>query len=759
MKLAEILRGAAIACAIALNPLASNASAPVWITADGANVVRPNSWITYSRDVSLKKVPKSVVLDIAADTKYWLYVNDSLAVFEGGLKRGAAPDMSYYDSVEIAPLMHKGENNIRVLLWHFGKDGFSHMSSGKAALIVRCPQIEELNSGAGWLSRVEDAYGTMVSPVPNYRLAESNISYDARKARPLGVGLRPSAELGGWGAEPWGALVARPIPQWRDYGVTRVEFVRKSAGEGLDSIIAVLPCNIQITPLFVVNDPKGGRAIGISTDHSFAGGTDNIRAEYITRPGRQEYESFGWMIGERLYLTLPSDVEVEELAYRRTGYDTEVAGTFTCDDDFYTRFWEKAMRTLSVNMRDTWFDCPDRERAQWWGDGVVLMGEAFYTYSHTSHSLMRKAICELCAWQHPDGALSSPIPGNYKHELPAQMLASVGRYGYWNYYMSTGDSTILTEAYPAVKRYLSLWKQDKTGLTALRKGGWNWGDWGDNRDMRLIYAGWHYMALDAAARMADVLGKPDDAAAYRTTMDEVKRGYNRCWNGYAYRHPSYHGSTDDRVQALAVISGIAGEDKYPALFETLKTQEHASPYMEKYVMESLFRMGQGDYAMERTRRRFGPMVDNPDYSTLFEGWGIGKEGYGGGTTNHAWSGGAVTVIGQYLFGVEPVEPGYRLFKIDQRPALFRKGSITVPSVAGDILSGYELADDGTMVMSVGIPAGAQALVYIPADSSEKVTVGGNRPVDKVAVADSSRPVKGKLCYRFPAGRYEIRVAR
>ena len=57
MKLAEILRGAAIACAIALSPLASNASAPVWITADGANVDRPNSWISYSMDVSLKKVP------------------------------------------------------------------------------------------------------------------------------------------------------------------------------------------------------------------------------------------------------------------------------------------------------------------------------------------------------------------------------------------------------------------------------------------------------------------------------------------------------------------------------------------------------------------------------------------------------------------------------------------------------------------------------------------------------------------------------
>ena len=40
-------------------------------------------------------------------------------------------------------------------------------------------------------------------------------------------------------------------------------------------------------------------------------------------------------------------------------------------------------------------------------------------------------------------------------------------------------------------------------------------------------------------------------------MVQVKRGYNACWTGKAYRHPAYTGDTDDRVQALAIISGIA----------------------------------------------------------------------------------------------------------------------------------------------------------------------------------------------------------
>ena len=52
-------------------------------------------------------------------------------------------------------------------------------------------------------------------------------------------------------------------------------------------------------------------------------------------------------------------------------------------------------------------------------------------------------------------------------------------------------------------------------------------------------------------------------------------------------------ATDDRVQALAVISGIASKDKYKAIYKVLQTQMYSSPYMEKYVMEALFYMGYG----------------------------------------------------------------------------------------------------------------------------------------------------------------------
>ena len=692
-----------------------------WITADDTTANHANTWIQLAKNVKLGKKPKEAPLKISADSKYWLWVNDSLVVFEGGLKRGPRPGEGYYDVVDIADFLKKGSNDVEILVCYFGKSGFSHESSGKSGLIVDSP-IEGMSTDASWKAIVHPSYSTASCAKPNYRLSESNIRYDARQKLPERALWPMAVEIAGWGDAPFGRLTERPIPQWKDFGVKNAEFERR-VGSERDTVVARLPYNLQMTPVMTLNSPEGGELVDILTDHTVAGGENNIRAQYITRPGCQTYESLGWMNGEELILILPKTVEVENLSYRETGYDAEPSGSFSSDNDFVNRFWAKALRTLYVNMRDTYFDCPDRERAQWWGDCVTMMGEQFYTYSPSTHRLMRKAIKELCSWQNADGILHSPIPGNYTSELPAQMLASIGLYGFWNYYMNTADFATLAEAYPHMKAYLANWRLDESGLTAERKGGWQWGDWGENRDIRLILAAWHYMALEAAARTAELLGLPEEAKAYRGDMARIKEAYNKCWTGLSYRHPSYHLATDDRVQALAVVSGIAGEEKYDAIAKFFETQMHASPYMEKYVMEALFLMGRGEQGMQRFEKRFGPMVDDPLHTTLYEGWGIGKEGYGGGTTNHAWSGGPLTVIARYVCGIEPLEPGFRRFRVAPDPAVFKETSIKVPTVAGDIESSFKLGD-AEFVLEVSVPKGTEAEVVLPPLPFSNVTVDG-----------------------------------
>ena len=686
-----------------------------------------NQWSCYRNVVDLDEAPRQAVARISADSKYWLWINGELVVFEGQLKRGPSPNDTYYDVVDLAPHLTKGENTIALLLWYFGKHGFSHKSSGKAGLVFAAEvDGKPLLSDGSWMAMTHPAYENTGEPHPNMRLPESNIRFDARNdiagwEQPGfdDTSWLPAAEYGRPPCAPWNQLVERPIPLWKDFGlkdyVNAAELPTVADGS---TIKAKLPYNAQVTPYLEIEGPAG-QLVDIRMDNYKGGGPPNVRAEYMTRDGAQAYESLGWMNGHEMHYTIPAGFKIHALKYRETGYNTEFTGAFECDDDFLNRYRQKALRTLYITMRDTYFDCPDRERAQWWGDMVNEMGEAFYALDPRSNGLAKKGILELANWQRKDNTIFSPIPaGNWNRELPMQMLNSVGFYGFWTYYQYTGDLETIRAVYPAVKRYLSIWKLGEDGLVIPRKGGWTWGDWGQNKDMTILYNGWYYLALKGQLNMARVVGEEGDIAGIETKMKSIEQHFNQTfWTGSEYRSPGYNGKTDDRGHSLAVLSGLAGPDQYEAILEVFRTQEHSSPYMEKYVGEALYQMRFEEDAIARTKKRFRDMTDHP-YTTLWEDWRIG--GSGGGTINHAWCGGALTLLSQYGAGVAPVTPGFATYHVLPQMGPLKHIKTTVPSVRGDI--DVELRNEpGTFMLNLSSPAGTQAIVGIPKNTNSTIT--------------------------------------
>jgi alpha-L-rhamnosidase len=707
-----------------------------WIT-DPNCQNESNSWFCLRKDFMVNQLPTKALAKIAVDTKYWLWVNGKMVVFEGGLKRGPNPKDTYYDLVDITSYLAEGSNNISVLAWYFGKDGFSHVSSGKFGFLFECitPEIKLL-SDESWKAIKNEAYQTCPSPFPDFRLAESSVKYDATED--LGKWFANDYSVQRWGnakvlgmppMSPWNNLIIRPTPQWKDSKlVSYVQTPDLPFNCNRDTTITcTLPSNLQITPYLKIETKENGKVIEIKTENFMGGGEPNVYAQYVSRKGLQDYESYGWMNGHRVIYKIPAGVKVLELKYRETGYNTEFAGSFSSSDNFLNKIWQKAQRTLYVTMRDNYMDCPDRERAQWWGDEVNEAGEAFYALDTKSHLLFKKGMYELINWQRPDSSLFCPIPAaNWNTELPVQMLTSIGYYGFWNYYLNTGDLQTISELYDGVKKYLKIWKFNDDGTVKVRQGGWSWGDWGDNIDMDLLSNGFYYLALKGAANMAEALSLTAEASEYRQLMQRIKIAFNsEFWNGSAYRHPAYKGKTDDRSQALAVVSGIADKEKYPALLEIFKTEEHASPYMEKYVLEALFQMGYVDFAIKRMKKRFGDMVNNPNYATLFEGWGEGNvEEWLHGTTNHAWSGGALTVLSQYMCGIGPVEPGYKLFQIIPNPGSVKHATATIESVKGIIKSSFDNSND-SFKLTVTIPKATEAIIGIPAEKVSMIKLNNN----------------------------------
>lgn len=688
-----------------------------WITIERCHSAA-NTWIAFRTTENIAAVPESVTARIAADSRYWLWINGEPVVREGGLKRGPAPGAGYYDKVEIAPYLKAGENHIAVLVWHFGQNGFSHQNSGAVSLLFQAEGdgVQILSSRPNWQSSIHRGFST-VTPETNFRLPESSIRYDAgafdeewingkgRFGDVIELGIKP-------GAAPMGALVERPVPMWKDYGIRGYTSVTRNG----DEWVCRLPYNAQVHPVLKVKAPAG-KVISIFTDHKVVTGEQCVCAEYVTREGLQTFECFDWMNGETVTYVIPEGVQVEELSYRETSYDTDITGQFRCDDGFLNEYWQKSARTLCVCMRDTYYDCPDRERAQWWGDEVNEIAEAFQMLSPSSALLGRKGIMELVSWQKSNGVMYSPIPcGNWYRELPIQILASVGWFGIHDWWMGSGDDSIIPAVYPAIHNYLhGVWQTDSDGLPIYRSGEWDWPDAGDNCDKLALVGPWYYLALKAEAVFAEKLGRYADAAVSRHMMDKLAESYNRrFWKGNRYRSDSYTGADDDRVQAMAIVSGLASEEKYPALVEVIGREYHATTYMERYVLDALFIAGEPDKALARMRKLY-PTVMKDDCSTLWEHWDWS------GTSNHAWTGGGATELGSRVAGITPVEPGYKVFRVNPQMGSLKKVEAGFDTVSGKI----EVVLDrrGSRIEAViTVPEGTCAIVR-PANAKSDQTLG------------------------------------
>ena len=769
--------------ALLLLTLALTAQQAQWVTSATAND-QPNVWQAFRHTVpvtSADLADDNYQIQLAADTKYWLYVNGELIVREGGLKRGPYRNAYYVDTLNLGPHLTVGENTIGLLLWYFGKQGFSHQSSGFPGFWLDGPPA--IRSSNQWRGIVHRAFIETEKPHPNYRLPESNIGFDAThydddwKLASYDISNWPRVRSFTEHPVPPPTLPyqltshqrarqinlpghrgeLRPFPQWKNWELLDYENPRgRFTVQAADTFKFDLPYNAQITPYFRINAPEPGMRIEVRTDNYYGGSAPNVRTVYYTRAGTQSFETPGWMNGHEVWYILPAGVEVLDLRYRESGYPTEFSGRFVSNDAALNTLWTKAQRTLFITMRDSYMDCPDRERAQWWGDVVNELGETFYSLDRDSDLLTRKAIQELMHWQRADSTIYSPVPaGNWDQELPTQMLASVSFYGIWHYYYNTGDADLIADVYPAVKRYLDVWETHPNGLVKRRKGGWTWGDWGENKDMELIFNTWYYVALQGLREMAQLQNDQLTVSETQAKMDALKAAFHPTfWTGSNYRSPNYKGQTDDRPHALAVVSGLAPTSVYPQIFEVFRQQEHASPYFEKYVLEALCRMGHEDHAVERMKKRFGKMIDS-DYTTLFEGWGIGKEGYGGGTYNHAWSGGGLTVMSQYLGGGEPTSPGWATYRLRPGgwPAL-TEANTSFETVHGPVSTEWTWsANEG---LTLNHTAGYQVPyveILLPENMQPTVVNGANEPVN----IEPLGVVDGKRVWRTAASNFTLRA--
>lgn len=354
-------------------------------------------------------------------------------------------------------------------------------------------------------------------------------------------------------------------------------------------------------------------------------------------------------------------------------------GSFATNDEFYNKLFEKAITTLRINMRDSYMDCPDRERAQWWGDASISMEEAIYSLDKNANYLYKKGVNTTIGWKHDDIFLTiSPTNELNSMHLPIQML--LGIVSMYDYYLYTGEIDYLEQIYPYVKDYLYMWKIEPDGLMSYESGFalWRWEDSSGNCDYVACENAWYYYALTKLYDMAIVLDKQEDLLNIEERMNNLYIAFNeRLGKGIGYKEWQID-KYDIRVNAVAVLAELADEDMYDSITEILLSDVEDSPFMEKYILEALCKMGKIEEAEKRMKLQYGKMV-NSKLSTLTEYFDETT-----GSKNHAWAGGPIVIMQKYFAGITPSNPGFTEINVKPEFGSLKEISSKVNTVSGTI---------------------------------------------------------------------------
>lgn len=683
-----------------------------------ASTTSANSYVAFRKTFSLDEVPEEAVANIAAESKYYLWLNEELAVLDGASKRGATPYDSFYEQVDLTDHLKQGENTLVILVSYNGRGGNSSVDPGKAGLLFQMQAGDQaIVSDSSFKANRLRAYrnqGLLGADWPNYSqssmLAEWNVYYDARES----VGDYTAADFddSSWedatvvceaGAQPFNDTYLSVIPLMKfdeEYTFLESEYIGQKLAQ--DTTITIdLPENMQFSPYFELTAESSGLRFTYYTNTLTSQGIDSFRDDYVTAEGAQAYESLPWRSGSQLIIEAPAGITFTKIGYRRSGYDSERSGSFVTENEDVNTLWEKAVNTLLICMRDTYMDCPERERSPYIGDAANQIGETFYSLDENSWAMTKKTILNIIGWTKTDNCIPLRSPSLATNENPVQTLNFL--VSVYEYLLYTGDEETVRLFYPVAVNYLKLWDLNEDGSIVYRNGTFMWVDWGDGADAEVLQNCWYYYALSSTQKLAKALDISTDEAFFTERIQKVAAGFEKFKKQGGYSSGTAY---DDRANAMAVVSGLADEDMYDEILNVLTTTYGASPYMEKFVEEALCMMGEYDACLTRMLTRYQPMIDDKD-STLWELWE--KDA---GTINHGWTGGSLTVLSKYFGGISPESAGYESYSI-RLTDTFSSLSMGVITPKGELTYSLDRAEDGTVTISVEA-IDADGSLYIPA---------------------------------------------
>ncbi len=386
-------------------------------------------------------------------------------------------------------------------------------------------------------------------------------------------------------------------------------------------------------------------------------------------------------------------------------------------------------------------DCPQRdERLGWTGDIQLFAPTA--TFNMDVSAFLAKYLVDLQDAQRADGAVS--------HVAPTIEGLGYGSYGWGDaivllpylLYQTYGDTEPMQKHYGAMKKWVDFRTQ---GAKGFLNTSWGFGDWVSpppETPHSVLGPMFHAHIADLLSRMAQTLGKAEDAKAYATLFQNIKQAFNKA-----------HVTGDSKITSdtqtayvMALRYNLLPDDKRAAAANHLvaaikRHNNHLNTGFlgTGHLLPALSEVNRTDVATQLLLTETYPswlFSVNNGATTMWERWNsytpeTGPVDLGGMNSYNHYAFGAVGAWMYATLGglrLDPVAPAFRRIIVRPEPG-GELGFVKTryQSIRGEIAVAWRQNKRG-LLLDLQVPVHATAEVHIPTPRAEAVLEAGRAAV-------------------------------
>ena len=432
--------------------------------------------------------------------------------------------------------------------------------------------------------------------------------------------------------------------------------------------------------------------------------------------------------------------------------DAPVTGSFRCANDLLNRIHDNVVWTLRSNLYSVPTDCPQRDERLGWLDTQLFAPTA--CLNRQLAPLFTKWMHDIVDSQGPDGATTDVAPAVVVRGPAAPGWGDAITIIPWIIYERYGDTRLLEAHYDAMKAWVEYMRRLAPSHLYEREA---YGDWvapvpSPSKPMGTAY---YYRSTQLLARMAQVLGRTEDAKTYLDLSEKIAAAFH---NAYFDEQTNWYEGKTQHANLLPLHFEMVPQDRRQDVLaqvvaDLIQRDYHLSTGFTgtACLLQGLAKGGHQDLAYtvatQRTYPSWGYMIDK-GATTIWELWDGDQKGPEMNSYNHF----ALGTIDQWLYehvaGIQadPTGPGFHKILIHPRPPKdLAWAEATHDSLYGPIHSTWHRTPEG-LSLEVSIPPNTSAKVFVPLEGHENGTIREGETL----LARAGRPVPHEGQVQFEA---------